>query len=295
MRVTFNQLRDGLDQINSAAERFTEAQWQVSTGLRNRALSNDPAASQRAVLEQATIDSLDAYTSVSGSASHRLAALDSTLGNIGDKITAALTALQSSIGTTATQPVRDAAAVTFQGLREAIAADINSTLDGTRLFGGTGPNVDPYARVSGTWTYQGTNQAVTVAIGPNRNVAITADGQSILQGSDAADVLSVLDGLATAAQSNDRTTLLAGLDQLKNAFSRANTAQSHVGYDEASVADASDRLTTLRSAATARLSSDRDVNMAEALTRMSQAQTAYQAALGAVAASSKLSLMDYIK
>jgi flagellin-like hook-associated protein FlgL len=35
--------------------------------------------------------------------------------------------------------------------------------------------------------------------------------------------------------------------------------------------------------------------MAEAMTRMSRAQTTYQAALGAVAAASKVSLLDYLK
>ena len=295
MRVTFNQLRDGISQINAAAEEFAAAQWQVSSGLRLRAPSDDPASAQRAVLDQASIEALDAYKSVSGSASSRLTALDTTLGSIGDKITSALTALQSSIGSPATQQVRDAAADTFKGTRDAILSDINTSINGTRLFGGTNSNVDPYALVSGVWTYQGSAQSTTVAIGQNAKVAITVDGQSILKGSDSADLLSLLDSLATAAQSNDTTTLLAGADKLKNAFARATRAQSQVGFDEVSVADRGDQLASQRLSATSRLSEDREVNMAEALTRMSKAQTAYQAALGAVAATSKQSLMDYIR
>ena len=54
MRVTFNQLRDGITQINAAAEEFAQAQWQVSSGLRLRAPSDDPAAAQRSVLDQAS-------------------------------------------------------------------------------------------------------------------------------------------------------------------------------------------------------------------------------------------------
>ena len=295
MRVTFNQLHDGIQQINTAAEEFTEAQWQVSTGLRLRAPSDDPASAQRAVLDQASIQALDAYKSVSGSASTRLTALDTTLGGIGDKITAALTALQGSLGSTATQSARDAAAITFQGIRAALVADINATVDGTPLFGGTGSRQDPYAKVSGAWTYQGTSQSATVTVAPNINVAITLDGQSILKGSDATDVLSLLDSLATAAQTNDTTTLLAGESLLKNAFARVTRAQSQVGYDEVSVADGDERLSSRRLSATTRLAEDREVNMAEALTRMSKAQTAYQAALGAMASISKQSLMDYIR
>ena len=295
MRVTFNQLHDGIQQINTAAEAFADAQWQVSTGLRLRAPSDDPAAAQRAVLDQASIQALDAYKSVSGSASTRLTALDTTLGGMGDKITAAMTALQGSLGSTATQTVRDAAAITFQGIRDAIVADINSSVNGTRLFGGTGANQPPYAKVSGAWTYQGTSQAATVAIGPNTKVAITFDGASILKGSDATDVLSLLDSLATAAQAGDATTLLAGQNLLRNAFARVTRAQSQVGYDEVSVADGEEWLSSRRLSAITRLAEDREVNMAEALTRMSKAQTAYQAALGAMASISKQSLMDYIR
>jgi flagellin-like hook-associated protein FlgL len=149
--------------------------------------------------------------------------------------------------------------------------------------------------VSGAWTYQGTSQAATVAISPNTKVAVTFDGQSILKGSDATDVLSLLDSLATAAQANDTTTLQAGQGLLKNAFARVTRAQSQVGYDELSVSDGEEQRSSRRLSATTRLAEDREVNMAEALTRMSRAQTAYQAALGAMAAISKQSLMDYIR
>ena len=295
MRVTFNQLHGGVDQINIAAAQFTEAQRQVSTGQRIRTASDDPAGAQQVILEQSNVDALDAYTSASGSASARLSALDSTLGNIGDQLSAAMTALQSSIGSTATQPVRDAAAATFRGIRDGIASAVNTSLDGQHLFGGTASNVAPYAQVSGAWTYQGDGQQAAVAIGSGRTVAVTVDGQSVLKGSDATDVLTLLDGLATAAQTNDSATLQAGVDQLKHAFDRATRAQSQIGYDEASVADVADRTATLRTAADARLSAVKDANMVEAISRMSKAQTAYQAALGAAGAASKMSLMDYIR
>jgi flagellar hook-associated protein 3 FlgL len=294
MRITFNQVRDGLDSINTAAEQFAEAQWQVSTGLRVR-VPSDVAAAQRAVSDQSAIDSLDGYRAVSDSASSRLTALESALGNIVDQITGALTAVQGAQGTTATQEVRDAAALKLTGVRDAIAADINGSFNGTHLFSGANADRPAYVYVSGGWVYQGTNSPTTVSVDEQRTVSISMDGQSILQGSDAQDVLSTLDALAAAAQSNDKSALAAGMDTLRSAFARANRALSQVGNDQATVADGSERITSLRLAAKARLSSDQEANMAEAMTRMSQAQTSYEAALGAVAAASKVSLMDYLK
>ena len=55
------------------------------------------------------------------------------------------------------------------------------------------------------------------------------------------------------------------------------------------------RLATLRLASVAQLSKDRDANVVEAIAKMNQAQITYQAALGAVSAASKVSLLDYLK
>jgi flagellar hook-associated protein 3 FlgL len=295
MRVTFNQVRDGIDAINVASEQFAEAQWQVSTGLRVRVPSDDAAAAQRAVNDQATIDELDGYRAVADSASSRLTALESALGNIVDQLTHAMTAVQSAQGTTATQAVRDAASLALAGARDAIAADINGSFNGTHLFSGTNSDRPAYLLIAGGWVYQGTDTPTTVNVDADRTVTIAMDGQAILQGSDAQDVLTALDSLAAAARDNDATALAAGMDSLKSAFARATRALGQVGYDQSSLADGNDRQTSLRLAAKARLSSDQEANMAEAMTRMSRAQTTYQAALGAVAAASKVSLLDYLK
>ncbi len=295
MRVTFNQVRDGLTAINTAAEQFATAQWQVSSGLRVRQPSDDPVAAQRAINDQATVDELDAYKSVSDSASSRLVAMDSSLSNMIEKIQDALVALQSAQGSTATQTVRDAAATTFEGVRDALLADINTTFGGTHLFSGTNSGQPAYAKVAGAWTYQGSTDPMSVGISEGRSVAIAMDGQQILQGSDPQDVLSLVDSLATAARTNDAATLAAGVTSLNNALARAARAQSQVGYDETSISDGESRLSSLKLAATARLSEDRDANMAEAMTRMSKAQITYEASLAAVAKSSKMSLLDYLK
>jgi flagellar hook-associated protein 3 FlgL len=295
MRVTFNQVRDGLDSINTAAEQFAEAQWQVSTGLRVRVPSDDAVAAQRAVGDQASIDEIDGYKAVSDSASSRLSALESALTSIVDQIMQALTAVQSAQGTTATQAVRDNAALTLAGVRDTIAADINGSFAGTHLFSGANSDRPAYVFVAGGWVYQGTASPTTVDVGGDRVVSIAVDGQSILQGSDSQDLLTVLDSLTAAATANDSTALTAGMTTLKAAFDRASRGLSQVGYDQSTVADGNDRLNGLRLAAKARLSSDQDANMAEAMTRMSRAQTTYEAALGAVAAASKVSLLDYLK
>jgi flagellar hook-associated protein 3 FlgL len=294
MRVTFNLIRDGLAAIHDAADSYAEAQNQVSSGKRVQVPSDDPTSAQQAVTEQAELGAIDAYTRVADSASARITALDSTLGDIITQIIQATTAATSAHGTTATQTSRDAAAGTLQGVRDAILGDINTTFGGTYLFGGSKVTTRPYAGGPGAWAYGGDAASVSVNVDRTRSVTIAMDGQSILKGTDASDVLSVLDGLIAAVQAGDNTAIGTGIDALGRAFNRVAAAQSHVGLDENSLSDGEERLAVLRLASATRLSKDQDANMADALTKMSQAQTVYQAALGAVGNASKLSLLDYL-
>ena len=295
MRLTFNSIRDGLDAINTASEQFASAQWQVSSGRRIRTSSDDPLAAQSAVNDHAEIATLDSYSKASDSAVSRLAMLDSVLGDVVDKITQALTATQSARGSSVSASGRAAASDTLKGIRDTIAGDINTTFNGSSLFSGSKALTTSYARVGGAWTYQGDAVAVTLAVDRSRSVTLATDGQAILKGSDSTDLLSVLDSVAAAAASGDAAGLDAGMDALNRAFRRAVDAQGHVGTEQQSVSDGQTRLATMRLASTAQLSKDQDANVVEAIAKMNQAQITYQAALGAVGAASKVSLLDYIK
>jgi len=106
--------------------------------------------------------------------------------------------------------------------------------------------------------------------------------------------LSTLDGLIAAVQAGDNPAMTAGIDALDRASSEPIGPEPCRRGREQPLRRTR-ALASLRVASTARLSKDQDANMADAITRMSQAQIAYQAALGAVGNASKLSLLDYIK
>lgn len=295
MRTTFDITRDGLSAINTAAEQLAALQDQLATGRAQRVPSDDPAAAARAIVEHAELSTIAAYTQATDAVSARQSAADSIMSDMIDKITAALTAATSASGTTATPAVRDAAAASLQALREALAGDINSTFQGSYLFSGSKTDQAAYVLVGSTWTYQGDNTAVEASIDNNRQVNQTWDGQSIFQGSAPEDVLTVLDHMATAVQAGDNTAIAAGIAALQDAFKRTTTAQSRLGVDEQSVADAQSRLADFRLATDTRRAKDEDVNMADAAARLSQAQVAYRAAIGAVSITNQVSLIDYLK
>ena len=295
MRVTFNATYGGMESVNEAAERFVRAHEQVETGKRLNVPSDDPSATLRAVGGHAQIATLDSYTRSSDGASARLAIIDTMLSDIVDKITEAQTAVTSVRGTTATQNARDAAAVRLQGLRDSLAMDINTTFRGTALFSGAEAQTQSYAQVAGVWTYQGDNTTVSVDIGENRSVTTALDGQAIMKGSDPTDLLSTIDTLVTAAQTGNQAALASGMDALVRAFDRATRAQSRVGADQRGIEEELQRLTSFKTASTKALSKDEDANLAEAITELNKADTAYQAAIRAIGTTQKYSLLDYLR
>lgn len=295
MSVTFNVIRDGLSSINAAADALAEAQRQVSSGRRVASASGDPLSVVRAIGERAELGTLDAYSHASDSASARLSAADTTLSDMIDKFTQALATATSARGSSVDPATRSAAATQMQSLRDMVATDINGTFQGRALFSGGAVDQPAYTQVAGVWTYGGDNTPIHTEVERGRLVTVGFDGQALLQGGEATDVLTAMDELSTAIGANDDVGIQAGVALIQAAFDRANAAQARVGTDEQSLEGTMTRLSALHTASEARRAKEEDVNLADAATRMSQAEIAYRAALGAVSAIERESLLDYLR
>jgi flagellar hook-associated protein 3 FlgL len=295
MRVVYDVFRDGLAAINGAAGRLAAARQEISTGRRINAAADDPLAMRQAVSEHATMAAVDAYARSSDSAAARLAATDNILTGVIDKITAALVAGTSAQGSAVPPTARAATAEAVRGLRDSLVADFNATFNGSHLFSGTAANVPAYALVGTDWTYQGNAGTTQVEIERGRLVSISLDGQRIVEGGEARGLFTVLDDLVAAIEAGDSAGMGEALSALERAFDRAQRAQGMLGADVQGIDAAVSRLAALRVASESRRSQLEDANMAEVAVRLSQADTAYRAALAAVSAVERHSLLDYLR
>lgn len=297
MRVTFStSFRDGTIQIAKASERLAEASRQVSSGQLISRPSDDPGGANAIVTGHASLALVDTYSRTTDAATSRLTVVDSVLTNIIDKISAAMVAATSARGSEQTQSQRDAAAVDLQGISDALFSSMNTQFLGSYLFSGAEATTAPYRKVADTiLAYEGDSNVVSVDIDGGRSLQISMDGGAIAQGAEAADIFTVLSDLMTAVTAGLSDPIGQGLDALERAFGRATLAQTEVGARLRGLDDERVQLGVTRNDASARLSRAEDANMAAAITSMSQADTAYRAALGAFANVGRLSLMDYIK
>lgn len=295
MRVLFDVLRDGLGSINTAADRMALAQQQLATGRRLLSLGTDPLAARQAVGEHATLGTLDAYTRTTSAATARLATTDSVLNGYIDKLSAAMVSGTAARGPSVDPAALAALAADVRNLRDGLVSDLNTTFDGRYLFSGTNVDTAAYAQVAGVWTYQGNSDTVEVEVQSGRRVSVSFDGQSIAQGSDPVDVLTALDQLAAEIQLGDNSAIGVSLGALDRAFNRALRAQGALGADERVAYDATARVADLRRAGEIRRSHLEDANMAEVVTNLAQAETAYQAAISAVSRNERQTLLDFLR
>jgi flagellar hook-associated protein 3 FlgL len=298
MRITFQaQQREAMASINAASERLMEYQRQVATNKRVEMPSDDPSAAAAATLERARLAGVDRYTEAGNSAESRLMVADTTLSDLITQITGAQTTVLAATGSQVTQTQRDAYALQLEGLRDAMLRDVNTEFRGQYLFGGAAATVAPYSRNGAgvVSAYQGSTAETAVDVDAGHEVNTSFNGEALTRGSSTDDLFVVMDRAITAARTGDGPGLATSLQELQAALERATTMQSRVGASLRTIADDRVRLGDVARATQGRISSLEDANMAEAISGMTQAETAYRAALGATSQLHDLSLMDYLK
>jgi flagellar hook-associated protein 3 FlgL len=306
MRVTFNsQYRDLQTGIDRASETLLEMQRQVSSGKRISKPSDDPEAAAAAVTGRNDITRLERYTQAADSVTSRLTVIDTVLSDMTDKLSQARTTAMGASGTLKTEMEREAAAQTLTGLRDAIFDDLNTSFNGIHVFAGTASSTRPYDRnPDGTVnpTYQGSTDEVEVDVDTGRAVKVTYNGESLAKGSDPDDIFTVFENLIDAVRGgpsitspSDQPGIDAAVQGLKTALQRISTVQTRVGTQMKTLEELKPQLAEMKLQAQTGLDKTENVDMAEAITGMTQAETAYRAALGAAGTTTKTSLMDFIR
>jgi len=296
MRITFNsQYRDAMAGIADAARRLVAAQRQVASGRRVNKPSDDPSAASRGVAERAQLAATAQYARAANSTASRLKVTDSVLDNVIATLTTIQRTALTGMGSTKSAAEREAAAQQIEGLRTSLLSDFNATFHGTYMFAGAAATTKPFVETAGVvGPYAGSTTEVSIDISGVRSVAVGFNGDTITRGSDTADVFAVLTDLATALRAGTDAGATTALEGVTRAFDRATTAQTRVGIALKAIETEEQRLEEVKLATGERLSRLEDADMAQAITDMTRADAAYQAALGATAKAARVSLFDYL-
>jgi flagellar hook-associated protein 3 FlgL len=295
MRITQSMIAETtLANIERNLDRVQELQSQITSGSRITRPSDDPVGAARALTFQEGVTQTGQYLNNIDQASSWLDATDATLGSVTDLLSRAreLT-VQAANGTLTANDLN--AIKAEAGQLQANALDLShAKLGAYYLFAGTRSDQPGYvlsvSSASSPAAYQGNAMPVQREISPGVTMAVNADAQATFD-----PVFDALSKLATGVTTGNQTDLQTSLSSMDDALNAVLTTRAQVGARANRLDFLKSRLSDIQVNLTELLSDVKDVDMAEAITNFSMAQTTYQASLKASAQAMQPSLLDYLR
>ena len=309
LRVTAQtQTSDAISRFRQQSSAVAKYQDWISSGLRVKKPSDDPA--NFAILTRAKneIAKLDVHTRTMTLATSTLNAGVSALQNANDVLVEAKQlALEGANSTSDDPQAHQTLATQVDGLIDRMMSAGNAQENGIYLFGGTATTAPPFT-VGGTTAtgqpatvvYAGSTDRARTTIGPGQTVDTHYDGKAVFQ-SAGGDAFSALIGLRDLLRSTTLTgaaknqaisrqagTIDASRDALGDAVSEQSTSLALMEALQTQVGD-------LKLAATDRAGSIEGTDYAEAIVKMNEQQSALQATMAVSAKLFQSSFLDFIR
>lgn len=301
MRITNNIIqRDALGSMQTNLRAISQAQRQVSSGLRIQDASDDPSGTSAAMQARGSLRALDQYRRNISSATSRATAEESVLDQLSNVLIRAKELGLSQAGGNASATTRQVTRAEVDELIE-FAVQLGNTRFGDEyLFGGQYANQKPFdSSVSGFVPLDGGGTPMTpegarpTEIYTGQYLTASHDGKQVFLDSGALQALRDLsDALGDPDPETAVRNALSGLDA---AFTDVQTLVGEVGarvnqleVTGANLDSLSVNLQTLKSEI-------EDVDLETAVTELVSRQTAYQAAMLATSRVIGLTLADYLR
>jgi flagellar hook-associated protein 3 FlgL len=314
MRVAFNSIPQTVTrQLAALNTQQNRLQNQVATGKRISQLDDDPAAMRHTLDLQAKDSQITQYRKNIANLQSQAAAVYTGISGL-QTISAQASQLATLAADDHKSPQqRSIYASEVNQLIQQGVQDMNSTWEGSYLFGGTRDSQPPYVTTtdaSGNITgvaYQGNDSVPSVEIAKGTTVSVLVPGANT-SGSGPAGLVTdtrsgadffnhlislrdhMLAGNTTAISSQDVPALAKDETNITSQIAENGLNQTQLS--------AADSIASAQSLNVQQgISQDSDADLAQTLTQLSATQVAYQAALqsGARLLSSGHSLLDYLQ
>jgi flagellar hook-associated protein 3 FlgL len=282
--VLNSQYQQFVDDLNQVSTTLSNAQLEVSTGLKMRNVSDAP--DQVSELLQARAN-LSSSQQISTNLVNVKSEVDTGEQSIGSAVTlfdqVQTIAAEGATGTQ-TAASRAGLAQNLQSILQQMVGLANTNIGGRYIFSGDADQTQPYTydstQTPPVGVYQGSSSTRMVqnANGTTFPVALTA--QQVFDSSDpSTNVFAAINGLITSLNNNDQTgtaTIEAGLS---GTASYMNQQLSFYGTAQDTVAAATDYAQNQQTELQTQISNLQDADVTSAIMTMTQAQTQEQAAL----------------
>ncbi|MFN8638333.1 MAG: flagellar hook-associated protein FlgL [Dehalococcoidia bacterium] len=295
MRISSNWLTlRTLSQIQGAQNRMVDAQERSATGKRITKPSDDPVATGRVLGLLTRGANNDQYARNVTIAGQDLAATEAALGSIQDLLARAHELSIEASNDTLSGSERSKIAVEVGTIVSQAVAVANQQHGDRFLFAGYRTATKPFTEdIPGNPTavaYNGDTGLIEREIAQGERVTANITGDQFFP-----QLFSRLIAFRDALTANDTTTIRSSTGDLKTSIDEGLTLRADLGARVRRVEAAGQRHEDEHVLVESMRSSLEDVDLADAIVKLQQQQTTYQAALSSAGRTLQLSLLDFLR
>lgn len=292
MRVStaghYSRLTHGLGGSLAQVQKLQE---QVASGQKIGRLSDDPVGATTGLRLRGEETDWAAYQRSADDALAALGSADAALQRSSSLLRRAQELAVSGVNGAYGPAERAALAEEVAQVRDQLVDTANSKHLGRAVFGGH--QAVAWDRESGGWRGD-PGAPVSRQVSPAVTVQVNIDGREVF-GNGGDTVFAVLTELEAALRDGNNAGMAAAQDRLRVRFEAVTTALGKVGATTNRVTAAVDLGQQVLDQVRAHRSRVEDVDMAEAIMKLNNASTGYQAALAAAARADLPSLANFLR
>jgi flagellar hook-associated protein 3 FlgL len=295
-RINPNILPDLLAAMQTVQQNAQTAAQEVSTGRRVNEPGDDPAAVAALVFNDAQSSQDAQFQTNISDVQSKVQVADSVMNSASQLLTSAISLGTQGATGTLTDADRQSIATQVAGLQQQLVSLANTTYQGTYIFSGTDVTTQPFtadSSVPSGVTYNGNSAVTTVQISQGQSMQTNLPGDQVFTNS-AGNAFAALNDLTSAL--NSGTGIAAANTEVQNAFNQLNNQRVFYGNSLDQLQSAESFL----SQDTVNLSTQQNsligADLTQAISDLSQSQTAEQASIAATSQILSLpTLLSYLK
>ena len=294
MRVSTSfQFETYSSRIRDAQSRYFEAQERVMSGKRFNRVSEDPVAAMTSISARSLRSRLDQLRKNLLVAQEYAGSTEHVLDETGQLARRAYTLAIQGASDATTQESRDAMAREIGSLQQRVVDLANTQGSGGKyIFAGQMSDTKPFSATGGVLTFAGNTLPILVEVRPGETMRANLENADTFF----ADVYNALENL--------RVDLLGGdvgkisdedVGAMRTVVDEIGTARGTTGVKLNDIKRLETEGQRRMDDLTKTISDNEDIDLAEAITQMQMAETAYSAALQVTSQGFRLSLMDFLR
>ena len=297
-RITDSRLsHQRTNRIEAGRRKLAKAEEQISTGRRFQRASEQPTDASKLLRHSRRLERVQQFKRNSENGRLWSDTADQALQSISREMTRARTLAVQGANETNGPEQLETIATDIRAIADSLITLSNTKVLGRPVFGGTTDSSDAYATDG---TYLGDFGVVRRTIDTGQVVGINSDGPDVFGIASYADPMTgdlfqTIRAMADAVEAGDTAEIRRGMESVDVAANRIASAEGRVGAVSQQLDAIDDRLAGEVISVGERVSKLRDVDLAEAVIRLSSAEASYKATLSATSRGLSISLLDFLR